>query len=446
MFKARLLLLCMVLALVAGLAAADGMPRIFVYNSVPAATMQRVSFMPQPAFQAAPTATPPPSTELVNDPLRAGPAAAVAPAPVTIVIQPGADDESRILQAVYQKANPAVVQVVNLAESSGRFGTSLGMLPQGQGSGFLWDNQGHIITNDHVVDGADTLQVVFADGTDADAKLVGTDPGGDIAVIQVDPALVTHLVPAEQGDMSGVQVGDMVVAIGNPYGFQNTMTRGIVSALGRSIPSQTQYSIPEAIQTDAAMNPGNSGGPLLNSLGQVVGVNDQIESRSGSSSGVGFAIPIDLIQRIVPALIKDGKYEHAYLGITADTFSRTWAQALNLPTASKGIYIMDAPSDGPAAQVGLHGGSQDTSIVLNAIHRRPSYLQSGGDLLTAINGQPLVKMDDLLMFLEQQGRPGQTVQLTFQRNGNTQTVTVTLGVRPDQSTSINQIGNGIPQA
>jgi serine protease Do len=178
----------------------------------------------------------------------------------------------------------------------------------------------------------------------------------------------------------------------------------------------------------------------------VVGVNDQIESRSGSSSGVGFAIPIDLVQRIVPALIKDGKYEHAYLGIMGDTFSRTWAQALKLSMVSRGIYVMDAPGDGPAAKAGLHGGSQDTLIVLNAIHRRPSYLQSGGDLLTAINGQPLVKMDDLLQFLEQQGRPGQSVQLTFQRDGNSQTVTVTLGVRPDQNTSIDQIGNGIPQA
>jgi S1-C subfamily serine protease len=279
MLRARLFLLCMVLALVAGLATADGMPRMVVFNSISAATLERVSFVPQVVPQAAPTPAPAPSTELVSDPLSPAPAAAMAPAPITIVIQPGADDESRILQAVYQKANPAVVQVVNLAKGTGRFGTNLGILPQGQGSGFLWDNQGHIVTNDHVIDGADKLQVVFADGTDADATLVGTDPGGDIAVVKVDPALVSHLVPAELGDMSGVQVGDMVVAIGNPYGFQNTMTRGIVSALGRSIPSQTQYSIPEAIQTDAAMNPGNSGGPLVNSRGQVVGVNDQIESR-----------------------------------------------------------------------------------------------------------------------------------------------------------------------
>jgi len=191
-----------------------------------------------------------------------------------------------------------------------------------------------------VISGADQLQVVFADGSKADARLVGTDPGGDIAVIQVDPAAVAALAPLEQADMSTVSVGDMAIAIGNPFGFQNTLTEGVISALGRTIPSQTQYSIPQAIQTDAAINPGNSGGPLLNAARQVIGVNDQIESPSGGSSGVGFAIPIDLVQRIVLVLIRTGEYQHAYLGITGDTQRRSWAQVLGLPANVKGIYVI----------------------------------------------------------------------------------------------------------
>jgi 2-alkenal reductase len=379
---------------------------------------------------------------LVANPASAQPA---APQAVTIQIIPGADVQSQILQAVYQKVNPSVVQVVNLSQATGFGGESFGTVPQGEGSGFLWDNQGHIITNDHVVDGADKLQVVFADGTEADATLIGTDPGGDIAVIQVDAGLVSGLVPVEQGKMDQVQVGQMAIAIGNPFGFQNTLTSGIVSALGRSIPSQTQYSIPEAIQTDAAINPGNSGGPLLNAQGQVIGVNDQIESTSGSSSGVGFAIPIDIVQRIVPALIQSGHYQHAYLGITGDTYSRSWAGALGLPAKARGVYVMAVTSDGPSAQAGLQGGTVSTNVILSMSRRRATYLPKGGDLITAVDGQPVTKMDDLLLYLERNASPGQAVRLTILRGGKQQTVTVTLGVRPDQST-LQQRSNGEPQA
>jgi 2-alkenal reductase len=247
--------------------------------------------------------------------------------------------------------------------------------------------------------------------------------------------------------MSQVKVGEMAIALGNPFGFQNTMTVGIVSAMGRSIPSQTQYSIPEAIQTDAAINPGNSGGPLLNELGQVIGVNDQIDTQTGSSSGVGFAIPISIVQKIVPALIKSGSYQHAYLGITGDTFSRSWAQALSLPVSSRGIYVMDAAQGGPAAQAGVQGGTQNTDVVLQAMRRSALYLPSGGDLITAIDGQPLAKMDDLLLYLEEYGTPGQQVNLTVLRNGKALQLTVTLGVRPDQSSLQQQFGGSMePQA
>ena len=386
-----------------------------------------------------------PTPQVVDSRPVAAPAGAVAAAPVTINIQPGADTESQILKAVYRKVNPAVVKVVNLAQTVGRRGASLGLVSQGEGSGFLWDTQGHIITNDHVVSGADRLQVVLADGSEADAKLVGTDPGGDIAVIQVDAAFVAGLAPVEQADMAQVSVGDMAIAIGNPFGFQNTLTEGVVSALGRSIPSQTQYSIPEAIQTDAAINPGNSGGPLLNATGQVIGVNDQIESSSGSSSGVGFAIPIDLVQRIVPVLIRSGQYQHPYLGITGDTYSRAWAQALGLPANARGVYVMDVSNASPVEAAGLRGGSQATDVVLSVSRRSALFLPSGGDLITSIDGQRLTKMDDLLLYLELHGSPGQAVQLTVLRDGKEQTIGVTLGVRPDQSTLYSR-GNGEPQA
>jgi serine protease Do len=354
-------------------------------------------------------------------------------ATTTINIAPGADTQSQILESVYQKVNPSVVEVVNLAQSA-RASTA-GALPQGEGSGFVWDMQGHIVTNDHVVSGADKLQVVFADGTQVDAKLVGTDPNGDIAVIQVDPTLV-NLAPVAVGNMSQVKVGETAIAIGNPFGFQGTMTRGIVSALGRTIPSQTTYSIPEAIQTDAAINPGNSGGPLLNEQGQVIGVNDQIQSASGSNSGVGFAIPISIVQRIVPSLIQNGTYQHSYLGLAGTTYGKAWAQPLGLPANLQGVYVEQVTPGSPAALAGLRAGSTDTSVLLGQGNSGPVYLQSGGDVITAVNGQSVTKMDDLLMYMEEQTSPGQTVKLTVVRSGGqSATLTVTLGTRPAQATS-----------
>ena len=344
---------------------------------------------------------------------------------------PDSDAASQLLETVYQKVNPSVVQIVNLsARGNSR---SAGAVPRGEGSGFVWDMEGHIVTNDHVVRGADKLQVTFADGTTVEARLVGTDPDGDIAVVKVDPELVT-LVPVEQGDISEVKVGQQAIAIGNPFGFQGTMTVGIVSALGRSIPAVTGFNIPEAIQTDAAINPGNSGGPLLNVRGQVIGVNAQIQSASGSNSGVGFAIPISLVQRIAPALIQSGVYHHAYLGISGQTYSRAWAQALGLPADARGAYVAEVVTGSPAAKAGLRAGTQDTDVLLALDGTgTPVYLQRGGDLIVVIDGQPVTKMDDLLIYLEEQASPGQVVRLTILRSGNRQqTVSVKLGERPER--------------
>lgn len=321
---------------------------------------------------------------------------------------------------MYAKVNPSVVRIDNL--STVRNGSATATVPQGEGSGFVWDADGHIVTNDHVVRGASRLQVTFADGATVDARLVGTDPNGDIAVLAMDPDSVT-LVPVEQGDISAVKVGQRAIAIGNPFGFQGTMTSGIVSALGRSIPALTGFDIPQAIQTDAAINPGNSGGPLLNVRGQVIGVNAQIESSTRSNSGVGFAIPINLVQRIVPELIKTGVYRHAYLGISGGTYTRAWSQALGLPADAKGAYLFEVARGGPAANAGLRGGTERTAVLLSVDDTgAAAYLPAGGDLITAIEGRPVTKMDDLLIYLEQFTSPGQTVQLTVLRSdGQTRT-------------------------
>ena len=238
---------------------------------------------------------------------------------------------------MYRKVNPAVVYIENLTQVPSS-NSSSATVPESQGSGFVWDTAGHIITNNHVVEGADALQVTFADGIVLPAEVVGRDPDSDLAVIKIDPKLVA-LTPVEQGDINEVQVGQRAIAIGNPFGLVGSMTAGIVSAIGRSVLSGTGYNIPLSIQTDAAINPGNSGGPLLNERGQVIGVNFQIASDVRANSGVGFAIPINIVQRVAPALIKDGVYTHAFLGLSGQTYSPAWAEALGYATTdSRGLH------------------------------------------------------------------------------------------------------------
>ncbi len=352
----------------------------------------------------------------------------------SINIAPGADVETEINEAVYTKVNPSVVYIENLTSlARSRFGANAA-LPQSSGSGWVWDTQGHIVTNNHVVDGADQINVTFSDGVTLAADVVGTDPGSDLAVIKVDPNQV-DLVPAEQGAMSDVKVGARAIAIGNPYGLVGTMTTGIVSALGRSLDSDPtnagSFSIPQVIQTDAAINPGNSGGPLLNEQGQVIGVNFQIESGTGANSGVGFAIPVNIVQRVVPSLIKNGSYQHAYLGIRGQTYSPEWAQALGLPDNVRGAYVMDVVSNGPAGKAGLRGATGgDTNVVLGMDQSGLAYLPGGGDLITAVDGQPVKSFDDLLVYLESNKSPGDKVTLTVIRASRQVEVTITLGARP----------------
>ena len=358
-------------------------------------------------------------------------AAAQPPAAQQVVINipAGADMESEILKAVYQKVNPSVVYIENLAALQGA-DNQQAIVPESQGSGFIWDTQGHIVTNQHVVAGSAEILVTFSDGTALPAEVVGTDPDSDLAVVRVDPKLV-KLAPVDQGKIEEVQVGQRALAIGNPFGFVGTLTEGIVSAVGRSIPSGTGFSIPLAIQTDAAINPGNSGGPLLNERGQVIGVNAQIRSASNSNSGVGFAIPINIVQRVVPALIQSGTYTHAYLGVRGQTYSPAWADVLGFPTSVRGAYIIAVTKGGPSDKAGLRSADTATKIILGMTTDGPEYLASGGDLVTAIDGKPVTTFDDLLIYLESSKSPGEKVTLTVLRpDGQQRTVTITLGERP----------------
>jgi S1-C subfamily serine protease len=246
----------------------------------------------------------------------------------------------------------------------------------------------------------------------------------------VDPTLI-DLVPVEPGALDEVVVGQRAIAIGNPFGLEGTMTSGIVSAIGRSIPALTGFSIPLAIQTDAAINPGNSGGPLLNERGQVIGVNAQIRSDAGVNSGVGFAIPVNIVQRVAPALIRDGSYRHAYLGVSGRTYSPAWAEALGLSRETRGAYIIAVVKGGPSEAAGLRAGTTLTKILLGVGTDGLEYLRSGGDLIIAIDDEPVTTFDDLLVYLESRKSPGERVSLTVLRGDNDQqTITVVLGQRP----------------
>ncbi len=296
--------------------------------------------------------------------------------------------------------------------------------PLGTGSGFVIDADGHIVTNNHVVESADYIEVSFVNGTQVEAELVGRDPGADLAVIRVDPntpGLV--LQPVGFGNSDEAFVGQQVMAIGSPFGEDFTLTTGIVSATDRNIQAVDRFTIPQVIQTDAAINPGNSGGPLLNWTGQVIGVNSAILSASGSGSGVGFAIPGNTVRRIVPYLIEEGEYRHAYLGITGAPVLPALREQLNLPSDFNGVMISNVLPDGPAAVAGLEGATTEVETPFGP-------LPSDGDIITAIDGVPIHQMNDLTAYLEANTQPGSAVTVTVWRDGELLDVPVTLEERP----------------
>jgi len=349
--------------------------------------------------------------------------------------------EEALLTEIYERVSPSVVHI-RVSEKVEGGTTPFGQLPGiplpnpqlpqmpdefyrwGEGSGFVWDEEGHIVTNYHVVANATTVDVHFFDDTVVEAEIVGLDEQSDIAVLKVDPN-ATQLRPVALGDSDTLQVGQMAIAIGNPFGQTWTMTRGIISAIGRTIrPGSNPFAIPEMIQTDAAINPGNSGGPLLNSQGHVIGMNTMILSRSGASAGVGFAVPIDIVKQVVPELIANGHYAYPWLGIQGRDLAPEDVTAMDLAT-SKGALVISVTQDSPADRAGLRGS--DRTITVEGIE-----LNTGGDVIVGIDGQAINGMDDLITYLVRHTRPDQKVTLDVIREGKTTQITVTLGERPEK--------------
>jgi putative serine protease PepD len=296
------------------------------------------------------------------------------------------------VNAIYERARKGVVEVTVTTQQSNGFGSQSG---QAQGSGFVYDADGHIITNEHVVDGASSVSVTFWNGKKYDARVVGTDASTDLAVLEVDaPSSILH--PLSLGTSSKLAVGDSVVAIGSPFGLEETVTTGIISALHREMTSPNNFAIDDSIQTDAAINHGNSGGPLLNARGQVIGVNSQIASDSGGNDGVGFAIPSDTVRSIASQLISSGKAEHAFLGVVLADGS-----------TDGGARVAEVRSGAPAARAGLRAG----------------------DVITAVAGKRVTSADELRAAINAQ-EPGDTVSITYKRGGTAHSVEVKLTSRP----------------
>jgi S1-C subfamily serine protease len=292
------------------------------------------------------------------------------------------------------------------------------------GSGFLIDDEGHIVTNNHVVEGASKVEVKLGSSdTQHEAEVVGTDPATDVALLKVDvPAAQQH--PLSLGDSAKVHVGDPVVAIGNPFGLDRTVTAGIVSALQRQIQAPNGFSISHVIQTDAAINPGNSGGPLIDSEGRVIGINSQIQTGGGSEGnvGIGFAVPINTAREVVEQIEKNGKVEHAYIGITGGSVTPGLAKALKLPV-EEGVLVNEVVKDSPADKAGIEGG--DTEATIEGVQ-----VSLGGDIITEVNGESVSSMEDVIDAVNS-AQPGDEMELTVVRGDNeTRKLTVTLGVRP----------------
>jgi 2-alkenal reductase len=336
-------------------------------------------------------------------------------------VSPDLLDEQNLLVGLYERVYPGVVSLQVL--------TPLGA---GQGSGFIYDKLGHIVTNNHVVEGATQIEVIFASGLRTYGQVRGVDTDSDLAIVKVDVP-ESELVPMTMGDSDTLKVGQTVIAIGNPFGLNGTMTTGIVSALGRTLPSDRTapgggfFSAADLIQTDAAINPGNSGGPLFNLQGEVIGVNRAIRTVASNSqgeplnSGIGFAISVNIVKRVAPEIIKNGKYDYPYIGIASiSDFTIEMTEALGLPQFT-GIYVTSVQPNSPASRAGLQAGDRESSI---------TGLPAGGDLIVAIDGRPVKTYDDLMRYLITQKGPGDVIVLTVLRGEERLEISLTLGKRP----------------
>jgi S1-C subfamily serine protease len=359
------------------------------------------------------------------------PPATLAPEPTPLPPEAiaEADSEELLLINLYERVNPSVVNIVVTVGETKAGVTSPELFPsQGQGSGFVYDSDGHIITNFHVVAEASKVDVTFYDGSMVPAKVIGSDPDSDLAVIQVKvPG--ESLRPVTWSDSDKLHVGQRAVAIGNPFGLSGTLTTGIVSALKRSLPTESgSFRIPEIIQTDAAINPGNSGGPLLNSQGEVIGVNSAIVPRFDSLGersflGVGFAIPANLVKRVVPSLITSGKYEHPWIGFSGNTVTPEIVEAMKLPKKF-GAIVSEVISGSPADKAGLRSSTREIELPNGYV------AQIGGDVIIAMEDEEIRSFDDLISFLSRRGEVGKEITLTIIRNGKEQKIPLTLEPRP----------------
>lgn len=352
----------------------------------------------------------------------------VTPTAVAPDVVEASNAEYQVLSNIYARVNPSVVNI----EIVSSFHTEMDIIDS-SGSGFVYDMAGHIVTNSHVVRDAEEILVTFYDGYVANATSVGIDDYSDLAVIRVDPN-ETPLVPVELGDSNQLEVGQRVIAIGNPFGLDGSMTVGIVSALGRSLPSAQlldatyqSYNNPSIIQVDAAVNPGNSGGPLLDSYGRVIGINTAIRTESGGFQGIAFAVPVNTMKRVIPQLIESGNVKYSWLGISTPTTETgvsmpVLADELNLPVRY-GVLINEVFPDSPALQAGLRGGTDTVEV-------RGIPVPVDSDIIVAINGTLVRDIDDLVAYLVENTSPGDTVVLTIVRDGQTLDLDLVLGTRP----------------
>lgn len=368
------------------------------------------SFVSQVRPTPLPTATPTPRVVAVATP---------TPLPPTVLTDSGAvtTEEERVID-VYARVSPGVVFITSQIPVFTFWGVET---QEGTGSGFVIDKEGHIITNNHVVENADTIIVTLDDETSVEATLVGTDPANDVAVLQIDvPADKLH--PVKLGTSADLRVGQTAIAIGNPFRLERTLTTGVISSLGRPLNTEGGRSIFDVIQTDAAINPGNSGGPLLNIQGEVIGVNTAIVSPTGGSIGLGFAVPIDTVKRVASAIIEKGYYPHPWLGISGISIVPELADVLDLPV-ERGVLVIDVTRGQAAASAGLRGGDRRVRV--------GSYIVPvGGDIVIAIDDTNIRGMEDLVRYLETKTQVGQLVELTIMRGGREQLVQVLLGEQP----------------
>jgi 2-alkenal reductase len=358
-----------------------------------------------------------------------------APLVQTTPVATSDDLQTQILHAVYAKVNPSVVSITVRVPASAsatipivprRNGQTQPQQQQYQyaaGSGWVYDSNGHIVTNAHVVQDADQVTVTFSDGAQFRATIVGIDADSDLAVIKVEGD-ASKYAPLTLADSDKVQVGDRAIAIGNPFERAGTLTHGIVSATGRSVQGAVgNYVIPNAIQTDAAINPGNSGGPLLNANGEVIGVNQQIAAEVRQASGVAFAIPSNLVKTVADTLIKDGKITHSYLGIGGGTVTLDIIEAMKLPNTTRGAYVNQVTANSPAAKAGLRAGTVTENTDAGSV-------LLGGDIIIKVDDQAVRSFEDLTGYLYMKTMPGQTVKLTVLRDGKETVLSVTLAARP----------------